>query len=81
MTNPARKLAIRLIDGYQKSGGGSRLLVECNFEPSCSEYMKLGIARHGLVDGLKLGLRRLRRCNQPDQVGKLVDPVPEEYPD
>lgn len=35
----------------------------CRFEPSCSEYTRQAIERHGAVVGLAKGLRRLLRCH------------------
>lgn len=72
-------LSIKLIERYQK-GGGSKVYfaTECNFEPTCSEYTKQCIERFGAVKGWKLGLARIKRCSNPDQVGKIVDEVPDE---
>ncbi|WP_417683225.1 membrane protein insertion efficiency factor YidD [Pseudidiomarina aquimaris] len=62
---------------YQRRGGSRRFFnLDCNFEPSCSEYTAQAIERHGLGQGLKLGLQRIRRCNDPDCVAKHHDPVP-----
>ena len=66
---------IKLIEYYQKRGGGSRLNVECNFIPSCSHYTKQAIAKKGLLKGLVLGFKRIKRCNHPDLVYKIEDPL------
>ena len=71
---------IALINLYQKRGGGRRYLVECNFSPSCSNYAKGAIRRHGAYRGLGLILERLRRCNDRVQRKKYFDPVPEFLP-
>lgn len=71
---------IALIGWYQRRGGGSRYLVECNFTPTCSSYVKKAILRFGAVEGLKLGYARLRRCNDPNRREKLRDPVPKSLP-
>jgi uncharacterized protein len=46
----------------------------CRFAPSCSEYAREAIARHGLSRGLALAVRRLCRC-RPGRHGGW-DPVP-----
>ncbi len=50
----------------------------CRFEPTCSEYAREAIEKHGVVRGIKLTLLRLRRCRPGYRGGH--DPVPgEEY--
>lgn len=62
---------------YQRRGGSRRFFnLECNFEPSCSEYTAQAVEYHGVATGLKLGWQRIRRCNDPDCVVKHHDPVP-----
>lgn len=73
-----KQLALYLIDVYQKRGGSKRLMVDCNFEPSCSSYAKEAIEKHGLARGCKFAIGRLRRCNEPDNVLVKFDPVPEK---
>ena len=43
------------------------------FHPTCSEYMKDAIEKHGVLKGVGLGLRRLSRCHPFHQGG--FDPV------
>jgi hypothetical protein len=45
----------------------------CRFHPTCSDYMKAAIEKHGVVKGVGLGLRRLARCHPFHQGG--FDPV------
>lgn len=46
----------------------------CRFHPTCSEYMKVAIARYGAISGVWLGLKRLGHCQPFCQGG--FDPVP-----
>ncbi len=48
----------------------------CMFYPTCSEYMKQAIQKHGLIHGIRLGLLRIAKCNPKSTPG--VDLVPEE---
>lgn len=70
-------IAIKLIEFYQNAGGGHSLfMIDCNFDPTCSEYMKLAIIKYGLFNGLAIGLKRIRRCNDPDLLERKKDPIP-----
>ncbi|MGH7813048.1 MAG: membrane protein insertion efficiency factor YidD [Candidatus Binataceae bacterium] len=46
----------------------------CRFEPPCSEYAHGAIARHGVLRGGAMALRRLARCHPLG--GHGYDPVP-----
>lgn len=71
------QLSIRMIGSYQNKGGSKKLLsLECNFEPTCSEYTKQCIQKYGALKGWALGLQRIKRCNQPDLVEIIYDEVP-----
>jgi len=69
-------LLVRTIEKYRSRGGGRRLNVECNFEPSCSQYALDCLERYNLWQSLSLIINRLKRCNDPDLVHKKTDHVP-----
>lgn len=50
----------------------------CKFYPSCSNYAKEAIDRHGARRGTVLALKRLLRCHPFTRGG--VDLVPDELP-
>ncbi len=50
----------------------------CRFHPSCSEYARQALQRHGPGYGGLLALKRLLRCNPFFPGG--YDPVPEKTP-
>ena len=71
---PVRHIAAFLITLYQ------RLLSplfppSCRFVPTCSQYAKEAILKHGLARGSYLAARRILRCHPLNPGG--YDPVPE----
>lgn len=46
----------------------------CRFTPTCSEYARQAILKHGPLKGLYLAVRRLMRCHPWG--GSGYDPVP-----
>lgn len=79
MVNPLQRWLVDRIRAYQDRGGGiDRFRVDCNFEPSCSEYARQAVLRFGVLRGLGLSLGRIRRCTDRDCVRRIADPVPEE---
>tara|TARA_Y100000748_G_C15385366_1_gene445353 strand:- start:506 stop:739 length:234 start_codon:yes stop_codon:yes gene_type:complete len=70
------KNLIKLIQYYQKKGGGENLLfVDCNFNPSCSEYAILSLKKYNIFLATKLIFNRLRRCKKKDITYKINDPL------
>ena len=64
------------INWYQKRGGSHHFFnIDCNFEPSCSEYTKQAVEKYGVFKGINLGLSRIKRCNNPDCINKIHDPL------
>jgi putative membrane protein insertion efficiency factor len=48
----------------------------CRFQPTCSEYAREAIDRHGLIKGTWLAARRISRCHPWGASG--IDNVPEK---
>ena len=48
----------------------------CRFYPSCSHYAETAVARHGILRGTWMSLRRVLRCHPFHPGG--VDLVPEK---
>lgn len=46
----------------------------CRFTPTCSEYARQALIKHGPVKGLALAVRRILRCHPWG--GEGYDPVP-----
>ncbi len=68
-----RSLALGFIRLYQSTF--SRVLPpSCRFTPSCSEYGYEAVARHGVLRGGWLAIRRIGRCHPFHPGG--YDPVP-----
>ena len=83
-TSELEMAAALLLRGYQvllSSQDGPR----CQFMPSCSEYARMVIRRHGLLAGLLMASDRYQRCNGlqreryplDPRTGKRLDPPPE----
>ena len=67
-----KKLLIYLIRGYQVIPFIGHNM--CRFTPTCSEYMIEAIENYGVIKGLKLGIKRIKRCRPHGDYG--YDPVP-----
>lgn len=75
-----RNVGALLVTAYQKTlspdHGFFKVLFPygyCKFQPSCSQYTKESIKRHGLILGSIKGFWRILRCNPCSKGG--VDPV------
>ncbi|MBB1308871.1 membrane protein insertion efficiency factor YidD [Pseudoalteromonas sp. SR41-8] len=72
-----KAMTLSAIRRYQKNGGAkTHFNISCNFSPSCSEFTHQAITKYGLVKGLFIGVKRIRRCNNPDCVTVKSDPLP-----
>ncbi len=69
---PARAAAAAL--GLYKRAISPLLPPACRFTPTCSEYAREAVLRHGLGRGLALAARRRLRCHPVHAGGH--DPVP-----
>ena len=59
--NPVTQGAVRLLELYKRRLS-PLLPPSCRFTPTCSEYARLALIRHGLGRGSLLALLRLMRC-------------------
>lgn len=65
-------IIIYLIRGYQIIPFSGHKA--CRFTPTCSEYMIKAIEDYGIIKGIKLGIKRIKRCRPFGDYG--YDPVP-----
>ncbi|MBQ8372496.1 MAG: membrane protein insertion efficiency factor YidD [Clostridia bacterium] len=59
-----KRILIFLIRIYQRYAPFG-IRCTCTYVPNCSEYMVLSIKKHGLIRGVKKGIKRLLRCQDP----------------
>lgn len=69
-----RKLAVAFISAFKLFIRPLMGPAACRFTPSCSQYAKEAILKHGLLKGSYLTARRLLKCH-PFHAGGY-DPVP-----
>jgi len=75
--NPLKIALLKAIRHYQKTGGSVKhFATSCNFSPTCSHYTYQAIENFGVLQGVCLGVNRIRRCNDGDCVVVINDPVP-----
>ncbi|MAR40903.1 MAG: membrane protein insertion efficiency factor YidD [Flammeovirgaceae bacterium] len=67
-----RKLFILPIILYQRLLS-PMLPSSCRFTPTCSEYTKQAIIKHGIIKGTFLGIKRISKCHPWGKSG--YDPV------
>ena len=46
----------------------------CRFQPTCSEYVKEAIEKHGIIKGVSLTFKRIIKCHPWG--GSGYDPIP-----
>lgn len=66
-------LLLLLVAVYQKAISPF-LGSHCRYTPTCSEYAKEAIQKHGPIRGVRLAIRRILSCNP--RGGSGYDPVP-----
>jgi putative membrane protein insertion efficiency factor len=68
-----KTLLLAVLRGYQYAIRPA-LGANCRFYPSCSDYAREALERHGAARGSWLALRRILRCHPYHPGG--YDPVP-----
>ena len=68
---------ISAIEAYQRRGGSKAFFgIECNFQPTCSEYCIESLKQWGLFKGLYFSVKRISKCHPWG--GEGYDPVPKK---
>ena len=68
-----KRILVQMIRGYQYLLR-PLLGANCRFYPSCSDYAREAVERHGALTGAWLALKRIARCHPYHPGG--YDPVP-----
>jgi putative membrane protein insertion efficiency factor len=71
--SPAQRVVLGLLTVY-KGFFSPMFAGSCRYLPSCSEYAREAVCRHGVLRGGWLAARRLARCHPAGSSG--FDPVP-----
>jgi len=74
--SPGQRLLLIVLTGY-KWLFSPLFAGSCRFVPSCSEYAREAVIRHGVLRGSWLAARRLARCHPVGPYG--LDPVPPRH--
>lgn len=74
--NTLKKAFLLPVAAYQKFIS-PMLGSNCIYSPTCSEYFKQAVMKHGIAKGTILGVARILRCNRFYMGGP--DPVPDEF--
>jgi putative membrane protein insertion efficiency factor len=74
MDKLSKQALLLLLRGYQLMIS-PYLPPACRFTPTCSEYTRQAVERHGSFKGFVLGLKRLCRCHPASAGG--FHPVPD----
>ena len=76
----SKKIVILLINIYQKTLSFDHGLLKvfypygfCRFTPTCSQYGKEAVEKHGVIKGMVVTMWRITRCNPWNKGG--YDPV------
>ncbi len=69
-----KEKSLKFIEHYQKELSPRKpAYCKCKYSPSCSEYARQAIEKHGAYKGWALSIWRLLRCNPFSKGGN--DPV------
>ncbi|MFB6264383.1 MAG: membrane protein insertion efficiency factor YidD [Bradymonadaceae bacterium] len=69
------RVALAIVAFYQRAISPA-LPPSCRYRPTCSEYVRTALRRHGFFRGSWLGIKRIARCHPFHPGGH--DPVPDD---
>ena len=64
-----KKIIVLTIKFYQNHRP-LRCVNLCIYEPSCSQYALMAVEKYGALNGLKLSIKRISRCNNKSTGGE-----------